>query len=575
MNSETVLSTSLKRLVAMGMVVLLLVPAQAELFAQQEPIAYPQYANGQYGSNAYPQNQYPQNAPYAGQYPPNQQSGYGQPGNPQQQYPQQPYPRQQADLPTGQNYPEAGQDPGSGPGSGYDQPQPPAQPLSAEQLQQLVAPIALYPDALIAQVLAASTYPAQVASADHWLRAQGNVSPDQVAAGADAQTWDPSVKALTAFPQVLAQMDQDLRWTTDLGNAYYNQPQDVLQTVQIMRQRAQSAGNLQSTPQEQVTEDQGYIQVAPVNPQVVYVPMYNPWYVYGQPVEPYPGFSLFGAIASFVGSAVVRFGPGIALGAFSATPFGWGFWALNWLGNAIFFNHSTYYSHSTSVAHWGYGHGGSYGYARGGNSGYGDRGGYNRSQYNQGRPNWADSGYGRTGNDYRAQNYGSNRGYAENGTFGANRSFEANRGYTGNRAYAENRAYSAPQGNSVRPAIQNYAYNRPQASIPARPQSYARSGGYGSGFYGNGAQTYAARPSTAFASPQRNEFSQRAFAGYGGGSSFGRRSYTQSSPKAEHSGGGFHLFGGGHSSEKSFGGGHAPKSSGGSHGGGGHSSHHR
>ena len=157
--------------------------------------------------------------------------------------------------------------------AGYGQ----AQPLNAEQLEQLVAPIALYPDTLVAQVLTASTYPAQVVDADRWRQAQGYASPDQIAAGADAQTWDPSVKALTAFPQVLAQMDRNLQWTTDLGNAYYNQPQDVLEAVQVMRQRAQAAGNLQSTPQEAVSYDQGNIELAPVNPQVVYVPAYNPW----------------------------------------------------------------------------------------------------------------------------------------------------------------------------------------------------------------------------------------------------------------------------------------------------------
>src|SRR5450432_4083086 len=113
------------------------------------------------------------------------------------------------------------------------QPVPAPVPQQAgEDLQQLVAPIALYPDALVAQILAAATYPAQVADADHWRHAQGYASSDQIAAGADAQPWDPSVKALTAFPQVLAQMSRNLQWTSDLGNAYYNQPQDVMEAVQ-------------------------------------------------------------------------------------------------------------------------------------------------------------------------------------------------------------------------------------------------------------------------------------------------------------------------------------------------------
>ena len=119
------------------------------------------------------------------------------------------------------------------------------------------------------------------------------------------------MKALTAFPQVLAEMDRNMRWTTDLGNAYYNQPQDIIQAVQVMRQRAQAAGNLQTTPQETVSYDQGNIEVAPANPQVVYVPAYNPWVVYGQPISPYPGFSLLGAIGSFVGGLKRGLGCGL------------------------------------------------------------------------------------------------------------------------------------------------------------------------------------------------------------------------------------------------------------------------
>src|ERR1700738_452591 len=121
----------------------------------------------------------------------------------------------------------------------------------------------------------------------------GNAPPEQIAAGASEQGgWDPSVKALTAFPQVLGILAGNLQWTTGLGNAYYNQPQDVLQTVQVLRGRAEQAGNLQSTPQEQVVDNPGYISVAPANPEVVYVPEYNPWVVYGAPVAPYPYFTL-------------------------------------------------------------------------------------------------------------------------------------------------------------------------------------------------------------------------------------------------------------------------------------------
>src|SRR5580658_6408649 len=347
------------------------------------------------GQQAWPQNpQYIQPNPNYVTYPQNQpQQQYAQPPQyaPQPQYSQQPQyaqPQQAYTDPGPDNPPYA--DPQSDDPQYAQQPQQPAQPFVAEQLEQLVAPIALYPDTLVAQILAASTYPAQVAAADNWLRSLGNTSPDQVAYAVDAQNnWDPSVKALTAFPQVLDMMNQDLRWTTDLGNAYYNQPQDVLQTIQVMRQRAQGAGTLQSTPQEEVSTDQGYVQLAPADPQVVYVPVYNPWTAYGQPVSPYPGFSFTGAlggIGSFLGNGM-RFGAGIGMAAFSHTPFGWAGWALNWLASGILFHQTPYYSHSTTVAHWGNPRGGYYGGTR--------MGGINRTPNGYPRP---EQGYNRFGN---------------------------------------------------------------------------------------------------------------------------------------------------------------------------------
>ena len=142
-------------------------------------------------------------------------------------------------------------------------------------------------------------------------------------------------------------MDQNLHWTSDLGNAYYNQPQDVLEAVQEMRQRARAAGNLQSTPQEAVNYDQGNIVLAPANPQVVYVPSYDPWGVYGEPVSPYPGFSTLDAVGSFfasaLGSSALRFGAGVAISAFTQAPWGWLGWGLNWLTQSVLFNQSDYF----------------------------------------------------------------------------------------------------------------------------------------------------------------------------------------------------------------------------------------
>jgi hypothetical protein len=487
---------------------------------------------------------------------------YQQPYSPQQ-YAQQPqYAPQPQYAAQPQYQPQYDQQPYAEPGpvdpqQGYGPSQQAAQPFVAQQLEQLVAPIALYPDTLVAQILAASTYPAQVIAADNWLHSLGYASPDQVAYGADAQTnWDPSVKALTAFPQVLDMMNRDLHWTTDLGNAYYNQPQDVLQTIQVMRQRAEDAGTLQSTPQEEVSYSQGYIQLAPPNPQVVYVPAYDPWTAYGQPVSPYPGFSfsgVLGAIGSVLGNGM-RFGAGVGMAAFSHTPFGWAGWVLNWLASNILFHQSPYYSQSTSVAHWGNSYGGGY---------YGGQGGgINRNPNRLPQPL---TGYNRPGNAY-----GQGNGYARGNEYARTNGYvqpaftrppvRAPENYAYNRpAETPNRAYGGNYGGYVRPAQQSYAYARPMPQ-PARVQSYAAQ------------QAYRA-PASAY---QRNDFAQHSYAeprSYGGS-----RTFAEAAPRQS---GGFHMFGGGHGEEHY----HAPKAmkapkapkmsgGGGGHHGGGLFGHH-
>ncbi len=585
-----------RRLVALGMAALLLPLTQVEVLAQQawppsggyqqnpyppgQPYSgqyqQPQYQQPQYALSPNPQNQ-PYNGQYAGQYAPDQQGYAQQPG-----YGQQP-------PDAGQPYADAG--PGGNEPPSYRPSQPVAQAFTAAQLEEMLAPIALYPDALLAQVLAAATYPDQVSVADQWLRAQGYASTDQIAASAEGQNWDPSVKALTAFPQVLAQMNHNLAWTTDVGNAYYNQPRDVMQTVQVLRQRAQAAGTLQNTPQEAMNYDQGNIELAPPNPQEVYVPSYNPWNAYGQPISPYPGFSLLGALQSFAGSGVLRFGLGIAMNAFSHTGFGWLSWALDWLGGGILFNHSSYASQSASVAHWGSSRGSNGGrnWASNGRPGYG-RSGYagSGSGYERGQMSPSRDAYGRQG----PPTNGYNRGYGNNGAYQDNRAYaRPQEGYAAQRpimggeyAAGSNRGYPARPENNVRPAFQDYSYGRSQERMPAavaprQQQAYARPG-YGSSYYGGSAQTYNygrsgygyGSPQQAWRSPstsmQRGAYDQRAYAAPSS------RGFMQSAPKQERSGG-FHLFGGG---SEHYGGGKPPKSFGGggkhSGGGGGHSSSH-
>jgi len=277
---------------------------------------------------------------------------------------------------------------------------PQGQPLSADQLDQLVAPMALYPDALVAQVLAAATYPTQVVEADRWRQAQGNAPAERIAAGAEAQNWDPSVKALTAFPTVLAQMDKNIQWTTDLGNAYYNQPQDVMDSVQAMRLKAQSAGQLRSTPQQTVTNEGGTIAIAPANPTVVYVPVYDPWTVYGGPIVMYPGFYYAPPPGIFWGGLAIGFGIGIGIGIWGHYGWGWGHWGMGWHDHAVFYNRGAYFTRSTTVINRGFSRpGGPAGRGFGARGAYArpaggyNRGAANRGAYGAGRP----GAYGRPG----------------------------------------------------------------------------------------------------------------------------------------------------------------------------------
>ena len=146
-------------------------------------------------------------------------------------------------------------------------------PLTAEELQQLVAPIALYPDALVAQVLGAATFPDQVAFAADWLKQNSSLKGKSLMDAVDGQQWDPSVKAITQFPSVLDNMAKNLTWTSSLGEAYHTQAAEVMQAVQVLRAKAKAAGNLKSSEQIKVVQQSPQIIVIqPANPQVVYVP---------------------------------------------------------------------------------------------------------------------------------------------------------------------------------------------------------------------------------------------------------------------------------------------------------------
>ena len=198
-----------------------------------------------------------------------------------------------------------------------------AQPLTKEELDQLVAPVALYPDTLLSQVLMAATYPADVADAAKWSAAHSNVKGDDAVKAVDAQQWDPSVKALVGFPQVLQMMGQKPDWVQKLGDAFLASSKDVLDSAQRLRARAQKTGNLKSNEQQKVVVDTSQatqvIQIQPANPQVVYVPAYNPTVVYGTwPYPSYPPYYMPPPPAYYPGAALasgIAFGIGVGITA--------------------------------------------------------------------------------------------------------------------------------------------------------------------------------------------------------------------------------------------------------------------
>jgi hypothetical protein len=215
------------------------------------------------------------------------------------------------------------------------QQQPPAQLLSAEQLDQLVAPIALYPDNLLGQILTASTYPLEMVMAARWSAANPNVKGSQIEGAMQQQTWDPSIKALAAVPQVLAMMNDKLDWTQALGDAYLSQPDDVAAAIQRLRLKAQAAGNLQASSQQRIRRvrapqpiiidgrpEPEYIVIEPVNPDIIYVPIYDPYVVYG--VWAYPAYRPFYWYPpGYVAVGVFGFGVPFVVGAALWAHYNW------------------------------------------------------------------------------------------------------------------------------------------------------------------------------------------------------------------------------------------------------------
>ncbi|HEY4085552.1 MAG TPA: DUF3300 domain-containing protein [Bryobacteraceae bacterium] len=446
-----------------------------------------------------------------------------------------------------------------------DQPAPaPAQTLSTQQLDDLVAPVALYPDPLLGQVLAASTYPVELVEAQQWLKTV-NLSGQALMDAAKQQDWDPSVQALVAMPNVMNLLTQDIRWTTDLGNAFLAQQGDVMGAVQNMRQRAQANGQLKSNQQETVSTNydngQSAIEIQPADPQVIYVPSYDPYYVYG-----------YGAYPPLYYPDGYWFEPGINIGFYFGGWNGWAYggwgwgWRPNWFGRSLYVNHGFFDRY-----HYRYN-----GFGGGRNVWAHDPGhrwgaGYPSSVANRfgGAEHSARINEGRSGNWHTF-------GGSNNGSRGSANSFNGSRmnGFNGSRPNGSN-GFRGGNGNSFRGS------EAPQQRTGAGTQSSRgqsmRSQGAQRNFQSTPQRNFQSAPRANFRSapqqnfrsaPQQNFRSapQRSF------QSAPRMSAPRMSAPAARSmgGGGARSFGGG-GGARSFGGGGVSRGGGGggSHGGGG------
>jgi len=368
-----------------------------------------------------------------------------------------------------------GQDPSATPAAASTASNAPP-PLSLTQIQSLVAPIALYPDPLLTQCLVAATYPIDVIEAQQWLAQNTSLTGDALSAAAMKQPWDPSVQSLTSFPTVLKQLASNMTWTTNLGNAFLDQKDDVMAAVQTLRQQAQQAGQLQSNDQQTVTTQtvasKSYVVIQPASTQVVYVPTYNPVAVWGPPVVPYP--PIWYPPPVYGGGFAVGFAAGVHFGAWFGGGWGWGCgWGGGWGGGTrIVINNNNTYIHNTNIHNNTYNTGNNTWqhnpYQRGGvpyrNPGQPGGGGMRPGQGGAGERQGSDAGY-RPGNGVGATRQAPNReGQWQNrtaegrpspqrgGQMGDGRNPEArqgNAGRIGNRNVAQSRRpnnFSGPRG---------------------------------------------------------------------------------------------------------------------------------
>jgi hypothetical protein len=212
-----------------------------------------------------------------------------------------------------------------------------SKPFKQDELAQMLAPVALYPDDLLTQLLIASTYPLEIVQAARWATKNKDLKGDKLTEALEKEDWDPSVKSLVNFPDVLSKMNENLEWTQKMGDAFLAQQKDVMDTIQMLRKKAQEAGNLKTTEQQKVVVEQETIVIQSASPEVIYVPSYSPAVVYGgwwwPAFPPPPPFFPFAPMVTPYGGALA-FGAGVAMGA--AWGYAWGH--SNWRGGEVNIN---------------------------------------------------------------------------------------------------------------------------------------------------------------------------------------------------------------------------------------------
>jgi len=335
------------------------------------------------------------------------------------------------------------------------------QKIPNDQLDALVAPIALYPDSLLAQVLAASTYPLELIQLQQWLSKNPNLKDKALTEAVQKQPWDSSVQAMAALPDAVKRLTDDIQWTTDLGNAFLAQQSDVMDAIQRMRAKAKEKGNLQSTEQQKVEtkviEKKEVIVIQQASPEVVYVPSYNPTVVYGPPVYPYPPVA-YPPPGYYAAGMAISFGVGMAMGA--AWGGGWG--SCGWGNNDIDINVNNNFNRNTNVS------------------------GGNRTNVGNGNKSWQHNPQHRGGTPYSNRSTASKYGGTARGDSMGNRQANARQRQqagAGNRASggandrggrnnANDRSNAGNRGSNT-----DRAGNRPSAGTSDRSANRGGSGG--------------------------------------------------------------------------------------------------